>query len=470
MLAGDTNARRFHYLTGHQRTHRLSTAAFDRPTLYGIDSDGMGSSENRGGGVAIDTSRTCRRLCDRLISASPNFSASMTISGPRQSSWRVHRSESAVLARKLYPKLRGNSGGHLQRSQAQNETIFPIEASLRFSPTWSNSPLANVARGIRFRSARYHLAKASSDASQQRRLYALNGFAYAEMFAARGSTMDQFGPRLSFFLRLRPRHRNTSRWLACRSRRLAIGMRDVFAAGTAAQRERNSHTDQRPLANRSRIQKPITRTAAELNARFYMNATNSCHSNSADEPFTTPSEEWIRLAAHGPAILLEESGIFKHTMNMLSGSPGMKAVERAVEAAILDEFREIERLGGVLAAVEDRYQRSQIQNAAHRYEQQIYNGTRPIIGLNRYRDGGEEIPEVKLARTPRKKQQLQVDRLAKFKKKNAEKTKRALDKLADVVEHGENCFPMLLEAVEVCSLGQIAGRLQEVVGRFRPMV
>jgi methylmalonyl-CoA mutase len=201
-----------------------------------------------------------------------------------------------------------------------------------------------------------------------------------------------------------------------------------------------------------------------------MNATNSCHSNSADEPFTTPSEEWIRLAAHGQAILLEESGIFKHTMNMLSGSPGMKAVERSVEAAILDEFREIERLGGVLAAVEDRYQRSQIQNAAHRYEQQIYNGTRPIIGLNRYRDGGEEIPEVKLTRTPRKKQQLQVDRLAKFKKKNADKAKRTLDKLADAVERSENCFSMLLEAAEVCSLGQITGRLQEVVGRFRPMV
>ena len=115
----------------------------------------------------------------------------------------------------------------------------------------------------------------------------------------------------------------------------------------------------------------------------YMNGTNSCHSNSADEPFTTPSEEWIRLAAHGQAILLDESGIFKHTMNMLSGSPGMKAVERAVEAAILEEFREIERLGGVVAAVENRYQRSQIQNAAHRYEQQIYDGTRPIVALNR---------------------------------------------------------------------------------------
>jgi methylmalonyl-CoA mutase N-terminal domain/subunit len=202
----------------------------------------------------------------------------------------------------------------------------------------------------------------------------------------------------------------------------------------------------------------------------YMNGTNSCHSNSADEPFTTPSEEWIRLAAHGQAILLEESGIFKHTMNILSGSPGMKAVERAVEGAILDEFREIERLGGVLAAVEERYQRSQIQNAAHRYEQQIYDGIRPIIALNKYRDGSDDIPEVKLVRTPRTKQQLQVDRLAKFKRKNSEKSKRALDKLGAVVDRGENCFPALLEAAEVCSLGQITGRLQEVVGRFRPMV
>src|SRR5437868_12107739 len=210
----------------------------------------------------------------------------------------------------------------------------------------------------------------------------------------------------------------------------------------------------------------LTRTAAEL-MLAYMNATNSCHSNSADEPFTTPSEEWIRLAAHGQAILLEESGIFKHTMNMLSGSPGMKAVERAVEKAILDEFREIESLGGVLAAVENRYQRSQIQNAAHRYEQQIYDGTRPIVALNRYRNGAdEEAPEIELARTPRSKQQLQVDRLKKFKAKHARKAEQALDKLAAVVETEKNCFPALLEAVEVCSLGQISARLQEVVGRF----
>ena len=131
-------------------------------------------------------------------------------------------------------------------------------------------------------------------------------------------------------------------------------------------------------------------------------------------------------------------------MNMLSGSPGMKAVERAVEAAILEEFREIERLGGVMAAVENRYQRSQIQNAAHRYEQQIYDGTRPIIALNRYRNDSEELPEFELARTPRAKQQLQVDRLKKFKaEERRAKRSEALAKLAAVVETGRELLPGL---------------------------
>ena len=101
-------------------------------------------------------------------------------------------------------------------------------------------------------------------------------------------------------------------------------------------------------------------------------------------------------------------------MNSLGSSPGILAVERAVEEAILDEFRQIDRLGGVLAAVECRYQRSQIQSAAHRYEQQIYDGARPVIGLNRYNDENAP-PDVKLVRTPAAKRKKQIDRLARFK-------------------------------------------------------
>src|SRR5882672_6753109 len=469
MLAEDTN-KRFHFLSAHQRSKRLSTA-FDGPTLYGIDSDADGVFGKIGeGGVAIDTVEDMMRLYDGFDLGSPNFSASMTISGPAPIIMAMY----IVAAKRRFgpsvvPKLRGTIQADIFKEvQAQNETIFPIEPSLRFLTDMVEFTTGEMARWYPISISGYHIGEAGSTPVQQAAYTLSNGFAYAEMFAARGIPVDQFGPRLSFFLDcgLDGEYIALSRV----SRRIwAIGMRDVFGAGPRAQLFKlHTQTSGRSLIA-AEFKNNLTRTATEL-ILSYMNATNSCHSNSADEPFTTPSEEWIRLAAHGQAILLEESGIFKHTMNMLSGSPGMKAVERSVEAAILDEFREIERLGGVLAAVEGRYQRSQIQNAAHRYEQQIYNGTRSIIELNRYRDGGEEIPEVKLTRTPRKKQQLQVDRLAKFKKKNAEKAKRALDKLVDVVERGENCFPTLIEAVEVCSLGQITGRLQEVVGRFRPMV
>src|SRR5439155_24126464 len=143
--------------------------------------------------------------------------------------------------------------------------------------------------------------------------------------------------------------------------------------------------------------------------------------------------ENVRLAAQAQAILLEETGLFKFLMNTLGGSPGMEIVERAVQECVLNEFHEIDRLGGVLAAVEHRYQRSQIQASAHRYEQQINDGTRSIIGLNRYRDRHDKHPAVKVVRTPRQKKQLQVDRLEKFKRRHRTEAERALDELTKVV-------------------------------------
>jgi len=469
MLAEDTN-KRFHFLSAHQRSKRLSTA-FDGPTLYGIDSDADGVFGKIGeGGVAVDTVEDMVRLYDGFELGSPDFSASMTISGPAPIIMAMYiAGAKRRFGPGIVPKLRGTIQADIFKEvQAQNETIFPIEASLRFLCDMIEWTTREMPRWYPVSISGYHIGEAGATPVQQAAYTLSNGFAYAEMLSARGIPVDQFAPRLSFFLDCGLDVEYIA--LARVSRKVwAIGMRDVFGAGPRGQMFKlHTQTSGRSLIA-AEFKNNLTRTAAEL-ILAYMNGTNSCHSNSADEPFTTPSEEWIRLAAHGQAILLEESGIFKHTMNMLSGSPGMKAVEGAVEKAILDEFRQIEELGGVLAAVENRYQRSQIQNAAHRYERQIYDGTRPVVGLNRYRDGADEVPDIELARTPRAKQQLQINRLAKFKKRNAEKAKRALQKLGDVVERGENCFPALLEAAEVCSLGQITGRLQELVGRFRPMV
>ncbi len=468
-LAEDTN-KRFHYLTGHQRSARLSTA-FDGPTLYGIDSDADGVFGKIGeGGLAIDTYEDMVRLYDGFDMGSPHFSASMTISGPAPIIMAMYIAAAKKrFGSKVVPHLRGTIQADIFKEvQAQNETIFPTEASLRFLCDMIEWTTAEMPRWYPVSISGYHIGEAGATPVQQAAYTVSNGFAYAEMLAARGIPVDQFAPRLSFFLDCGLDVEYIA--LARASRRIwAIGMRDVFGASHKGQMFKlHTQTSGRSLIA-AEFKNNLTRTAAQL-MLAYMNGTNSCHSNSADEPFTTPSEEWIRLAAHGQAILLDESGIFKHTMNMLTGSPGMKAVERAVEAAMLEEFRQIDELGGVLPAIEHRYQRAQIQTAAHRYEEQIYNGTRPIIGLNKYNDLKGEMPEVKMVRTPKAKKQLQVDRLTKFKKRNAAKAERALDRLAEVVENGENYFPTLIETVEVCSLGQITERLQEVVGRFRPMV
>ncbi|MGI8481056.1 MAG: methylmalonyl-CoA mutase family protein [Chthoniobacterales bacterium] len=468
-LAEDTNER-FHYLGAHQRSKRLSTA-FDGLTLYGIDSDAPGVFGKIGeGGVAVDTVEDMERLYAGFDMGAPNFSASMTISGPAPIIMAMYiAAAKRRFGADVVPKLRGTIQADIFKEvQAQNETIFPVEASLRFLADMMEYTTREMPRWYPVSISGYHIGEAGATPVQQAAYTLSNGFAYAEMMAARGIPVDEFGPRLSFFLDCGLDVEYIA--LARVSRRIwAIGMRDAFGAGAKAQMFKlHTQTSGRSLVA-AEYKNNLTRTAAEL-MLAYMNGTNSCHSNSADEPFTTPSEEWIRLAAHGQAILLDESGIFKHTMNMLSGSPGMKAVERAVEAAILEEFRQIEELGGVVAAIEHRFQRSQIQNAAHRYERQIYDGTRPIIALNKYRNEKEVPPEIELARTPKSKQHLQVDRLKKFKKKNAGKAEKVLDKLAAILETNENCFPALLEAVEVASLGQITARLQQIVGCFRPMV
>src|ERR1700682_2256040 len=364
MLAEDTNER-FHYLTAHQRTHRLSTA-FDGPTLYGIDSDADGVFGKIGeGGVAIDAVEDMVRLFDGFDLGSPDFSASMTISGPAPIIMAMYiAAAKRRFGSSVVPKLRGTIQADIFKEvQAQNETIFPIEPSLRFLTDMVEFTTREMPRWYPISISGYHIGEAGSTPVQQAAYTLSYGFDYAEMFAARGIPVDQFGPRLSFFLDCGLDVEYIA--LARVSRKIwAIGMRDVFGAGPRGQMFKlHTQTSGRSLVA-AEFKNNLTRTAAEL-MLAYMNGTNSSHSNSADEPFTTPSEEWIRLAAHGQAILLEESGIFKHTMNMLSGSPGMKAVERAVETAILEEFRQIEELGGVLAAIDHRYQRRRIQNSAH---------------------------------------------------------------------------------------------------------
>ncbi|HEY0946118.1 MAG TPA: methylmalonyl-CoA mutase family protein [Opitutaceae bacterium] len=467
-LAEDTN-RRFHYLAQHQPSVRLSTA-FDGPTLYGLDSDHEGVLGKVGeGGVAVDTVEDMERLYAGFDLTAPNSSVSMTINAPAPAILAMYI---AAAKRRFGPGCVANLRGTIQADilkevQAQNEIVYPTEASLHFLGDMVEWCTAHMPRFYPISISGYHIAEAGATPVQQAAFTLSNGFAYVEQFRARSLDVNAFGPRLSFFLDCGLDVEYLVLGRVCR-RLWAIAMRDVFGAGPKAQvLKLHTQTSGRSLIA-AEFKNNLTRTAIELTLA-YLNYTNSCHSNSADEPFTTPTEEYVRLAAHAQSILLEESGLFKHTMNLFGGSPGLLALERRVERAILDVWREMDGLGGVLAAMEQRYQRSQIQDSAHRYEKQIYAGERPIIGLNRYA-AAERMPAVPLARTAPRKQRAQVARLTAFKKKHASKAPEALQRLAHVARDGGNVFAELLETVEVCSLGQITACLQGIVGKFRPMV
>jgi len=468
-LAEDTN-RRFHYLTRQQNSIRLSTA-FDGPTLYGLDSDSDGVFGKIGeGGVAIDTIDDMERLYAGFPLGDEHFSVSMTINGPAPIILAMYV---AAAQRRFGPgivsKLRGTvQADVLKEVQAQNEIIFPIDASLRFLTDMVEFTVTRLPRWYPISISGYHIAEAGATPVQQAAYTLANGFTYIQLFRERGLNVNQFGPRLSFFLDCGLDIEYLALARVCR-KLWAIGLRDVFGADARAQLFKlHTQTSGRSLIAHE-FKNNLTRTAVEL-ILAYINATNSCHSNSADEPFTTPSEENVRLAAQAQAILLEESGLFRFLMNALGGSPGMKIVEQAVQEGVLNEFREIDRLGGVLAAIEYRYQRSQIQASAHCYEQQINDGTRPIIGLNRYRDANAKPPAVKVVRTPRRKQQLQIERLERFKRRHRSEVGGALDDLAKVVRQGGNVFAQLIKTVEHCSLGQITTRLHELVGHYRPTI
>src|SRR5262249_19378526 len=349
--------------------------AFDGPTLYGVGSGADGVFGKIGeGGVSIDTVEDMERLYAGFDLDQPNVSVSMTISGPAPILLAMYI---GAAKRRFGPEVKAQMRGTIQADvlkeiQAQNELIFPIDASLRFLADMVDFCSKKMPRWYPISISGYHIAEAGATPVQQGAYTLSNGFAYVEYFHNRGMDVNVFRPGLSFFLDCGLDIEYLALARVCR-KIWAIGMRDVFGADGRAQLFK-LHTQ---TSGRSLIaadwRNNLTRTAVEI-VLACMNATNSCHSNSADEPFTTPSEEYARYAAHAQSIVLEESGLFKHMMNALSGSPGMKIVGNAVENAILEEFRNIDEQGGVVGAVERRYQRSQIQASSHILERQIYGG------------------------------------------------------------------------------------------------
>jgi methylmalonyl-CoA mutase len=196
---------------------------------------------------------------------------------------------------------------------------------------------------------------------------------------------------------------------------------------------------------------------------------NSLHTNAYDEALTTPTEESVRRAVAIQLIINRELGL-NMNQNPWSGSFALEQLTDMVEEAVYKEFDSISERGGVLGAMETMYQRGKIQEESLYYETRKHDGSLPLIGVNTFLpEAGTEgsQPVVKLIRSTEQEKQDQVQSIKDFQVRHAHEAPAALKTLQAAASGGGNVFEHLLNAVKVCSLGQISTALYQVGGQYR---
>ena len=357
----------------------------------------------------------------------------------------------------------------LKEDQAQNTCIFSTDFALRMMGDIQQTFIDESVRNFYSVSiSGYHIAEAGANPITQLAFTLANGFTYVEYYLSRGMDIDDFAPNLSFFFSngMDPEYSVIGRV----ARRIwAVTMREKYGANARSQKLKyHIQTSGRSL-HAKEIQFNDIRTTLQALYAIYDNC-NSLHTNAYDEAITTPTEESVRRAIAIQMIINKELGTTMNE-NPLQGSFIFEELTDLVEEAVLHEFKRINDRGGVLGAMESMYQRGTIQQESMTYEATKHSGERPVIGVNTFtRDEDAEQPEeeqVDLMRSSDDEKQHQLRNLRAFQAKNEEAAEEALAELKEVARRGENTFDALMEAVTVCSLGQITHAFFEVGGRYR---
>jgi methylmalonyl-CoA mutase len=479
MFAGEGDAfrtnRRFHLLNEGQPATRLSTA-FDSVTLYGFDPDDRPDIYGKVGnsGVSIATLDDMKALYDGFDLIDPTTSVSMTINGPAPTILAMFLNTAIDQHPELEPaevllRVRGTvQADILKEDQGQNTCIFSTEFALGMMADIQEWFVEHEVRSFYSVSiSGYHIAEAGANPISQLAFTLANGFTYVESYLARGLAIDDFAPNLSFFFSngMDPEYAVLGRV----ARRIwAVAMRDRYGANERSQKLKyHVQTSGRSLHAQEMDFNDIRTTLQALIA-LYDNA-NSLHTNAYDEAVTTPTAESVRRALAIQLVITKEWGLSMNE-NPNQGSFVIEQLTDLVEEAVLQELERISERGGVLGAMETGYQRGRIQDESMLYEQRKHDGTLPLIGVNTFLDPAahEEAPRPpELQRSTEEEKQSQLARLRDFQERHAADRPAALERLRSAALAGDNLFAVLMEAVRVCSLGEITHTLFEVGGRYR---
>ncbi len=494
MFAGEgdpfrTN-KRFHHVSKDMDAKRLSTA-FDSVTLYGHDPavrpDIYGKVGNSG--VSIATLDDMKVLYGGFDLTSPNTSVSMTINGPaptilaffmntaidqnlgkfeKDNARQPTADEAAKIRTWTLENVRGTvQADILKEDQGQNTCIFSTEFSLKVMGDIQSYFVQHKVRNFYSVSiSGYHIAEAGANPISQLAFTLSNGFTFVEAYLARGMHIDDFAPNLSFFFSygMDPEYAVIGRV----ARRIwATTIKNKYGGNERSQKLKfHSQTSGRSL-HAQEIAFNDIRTTLQALISTYDN-TNSLHTNAYDEAITTPTEESVRRAMAIQLIINREWGIGKNE-NPNQGSFIIEEMTDLVEEAVLKEFEAISERGGVLGAMETGYQRGQIQEQSMFYEHKKHDGSYPIIGVNTFRNPNDSgiAPTIELIRSTEEEKQSQLQRLADFQACHAAAAPAQLQRLQQAVIDNGNVFEVLMDAAQVCSLGQITNALFEVGGQYR---
>lgn len=457
---------RYRYLLDYGQTGL--SVAFDLPTQMGYDSDSpMASGEVGKVGVAIDSLEDMEVLFDRIPLG--KVSTSMTINSTAAILLAMYVAvgeKQGVPAERLNGTIQNDI---LKEYIARGTYIFPPVPSMRVITDIFAFCKDRVSRWNTISISGYHIREAGSTAAQEIAFTLANGIAYVQAAIDAGMSVDSFASRLAFFFNAHNAFLEEVAKFRAARRLWGRIMRERFKAKDPrswmlrfhTQTAGSSLTAQQPDNNVVRV------TIQALSA--VLGGTQSLHTNSRDEALSLPTEDSVRIALRTQQVIAHESGA-GDTVDPLAGSYCIEALTSALEREAAEYIEKIDRMGGVIRAIDAGYVQKEIQDAAYRYQQEIERKERIVVGMNDF-TVAEEAPG-KLLKVDPKIEKGQRKRLAELRRKRDNRTVRsALAALEKACRGKENVMPPILSAVRAyATIGEISDVMRGVFGVYRGKV
>ena len=459
--AEETNAR-FKYLLEQGQTGL--SVAFDLPTLMGLDSDSPAALGEFGKcGVAVSSLKDMEILLDGI--PLDKVSTSMTINSPAAIVWAMYI---AAAEKQGVPpdQLRGTTQNDILKEYiAQKEYIFPPKPSMRLVVDTIEYGTTTVPEWNTISISGYHIREAGSTAAQELAFTLADGMEYVRWAMQRGLDVDEFAPRLSFFFNAHNDFfEEITKYRAAR-RIWAREMRQTFGAKDPRAWLMRFHTQTAGVSlTAQQPENNIVRVALQALAAV-LGGTQSLHTNSMDEALALPSEHAVTIALRTQQIIAEESGA-ANTVDPLGGSFFVESQTNRIETQAYEYFGRIADLGGVLPAIDKGFFQSEISDAAYRYQREIDENVRRIVGVNAYPDlKPYEIPILRMDPQGYTRQVSRLEALRKVRDNGY--CGQALDRLRLACQGTQNSMPYILESVRAyATLGEIVGVMKEVFGIY----